>query len=527
MITRRLISVIFLTFLSAYLVRCARQGHPSGGPKDTTPPEVISEIPQNKTVNFRSEKIQIKFNEFITLDNPLQKIIISPPLNKPPEIKPSGYPDKKIQIKFKENLRPNTTYTIYFNDAVKDFREGNPMKDYKYVFSTGNQLDSLSLKGTLKPAYDFKQPEDIIVALYPARTFSDSLLLNAKPYYLARADNNGNFVFENLAPGNYKIFAFSDKNKSLNYQKGEEHIAFLSQTIRIPQTKEVHLVMFKEKIPVKIEDISQQTQHKWTVKLSAPTDSLKVEVKNKIIKYYTINKHLSLWIRNIRKNDTLRFTVTLHHDTLFTGTRVASKSKKDTLLFKFNKNKLFPIDTLKLYPTVPLAAIDQDKIIIKPSAPFKTKISPDGSLLLTIPYKDQTPEYNLQIYPGALKDFLGHINKDTIKHKFSFESSRKTGNLKIVLEKHTSNRPIIVELYNQEKKRTERMLHTTEHTFEFPYLPPGKYRLRIIVDENKNGKWDTGNLLLGKQPEPVYIHPAIIEIRPYWDLEEKIPLKLD
>ncbi len=522
------LSYIFL-FLSVFylLTDCARQGMPSGGDKDTTPPQVLSAFPPSGTVNFNRDRIIIKFDEFITLDNPLQKIVISPPLQKPPEIKPSGYADKKIQIRFKEKLRPNTTYTIYFNDAIKDYHEGNILKDYTYVFSTGPHLDSLTLKGTVKPSYDFDLPEKIIAGLYPADSYTDSLLFVAKPYYLARVRKDGSFIFENLAAGDYILVAFSDENGSLNYQPGKEQIAFLNEKIKIPRDKEVHLILFPEKMPLKVKDLKQKTMHKWALELSRPSRELDVDVKGKTVKHYTRGTHADVWIKQTKKGDTLRFVITENKDTVYQTLSVVQKEKKDTLLFRFNSPKLYPLDTLFLYPTIPLVKIDSSRIRITPQTTFNVGLQSNGSVYFVIPYDEEKRTYRILIKPGALHDFLGGTHSDTLTHQVEYEMSRKTGNLKLVLDTIPGQSPLIVQLYESTQKRVVRQIESRARTYLFRYLPPGRYKIRIIWDLNQNGVWDPGDLKARRQPEPVFHYPKILEVRPNWDLEEKINITLD
>ena len=520
---------VFLVFtVLLFFSNCARQGTPSGGDKDTEPPRVVWEKPPSGTTNFKGDRIIIKFDEFITLENPLQKILFSPPLHTPPEIKPSGYADKKIEIRFKEKLLPNTTYTIHFNDAIKDFHEGNVLKNYTYVFSTGSQLDTLQLTGKVSVAPDFELPENILVALYPDSLFNDSLVYHGKPYYLAHVSKDGTFVLKNLHEGNYYVLAFSDKNGSLNYQPGEEYVGFLPAPVHIPGDKEVHVVLFKEKLPLKIEDVTEKTLHHWVAPYSGTAENWEVKIENRQIKYYSSKKTLDLWIKPVEKGDTLLFRIFQNKDTVFEGKRIAKGEKKDTLLLQFHRSEIAPLDTLYLLPTVPVIALDTTAIKMRPSLPYRYLLTTDGRAGFIIPYHDSLQKIELKLLPGSVTDFLGNRFTDTLTHKFSFISAKKTGSLLLKAEKDFPA-GIIIQLYHPKKQKIirQKIMKKPQQTVRFPYLLPGKYRLRIIYDANGNGKWDPGNLKDKIQPEKVYIYPQIIEIRALWHIEEKISLPLD
>ena len=173
--------------LTAFLAqRCANAVAPTGGPQDTTPPVVVEAVPENRNINFTGKKIEITFDEYITLENANQNVMISPPMTEKPDIK---LKNKTVVIKFKEDLASNTTYTINFGQAIKDLHEGNAFKDYVYSFSTGDVIDTLSIAGKVLNAEDKKPVEDVYVTLYAAdRDNLDSLPLTTKPNYITKTD---------------------------------------------------------------------------------------------------------------------------------------------------------------------------------------------------------------------------------------------------------------------------------------------------------------------------------------------------
>ena len=209
--------------------RCANAVAPTGGPKDETPPVVVEAVPENHSVNFNGKRIEITFDEYITLDNANQNVLISPPLSEKPDIK---LKNKTIVIKFKENLAANTTYTINFGAAVKDLHEGNQFKDYVYSFSTGEYLDTLRIAGKVLNAVDKKPVEDAYVGLYAAdRDNLDSLPLTTAPNYITKTDKEGKFSLDGLADKKYLVFALKDVNSNLYFDLPNEEVAFLDTLV--------------------------------------------------------------------------------------------------------------------------------------------------------------------------------------------------------------------------------------------------------------------------------------------------------
>jgi hypothetical protein len=216
--------------LTAFLTqRCANAVAPTGGPQDTRPPVVVEAVPENHSVNFVGKKIEITFDEYITLDNASQNVMISPPLSEKPDIK---LKNKTVVIKFKENLAANTTYTIDFGTAIKDLHEGNPFKDYVYSFSTGDYLDTLCIAGKVLNASDKKPVENAYVSLYSAdRDNLDSLPMTTTPNYITKTDKEGNFRLTGLADRQYLVFALKDANSNLYFDLPNEEVAFLDTLV--------------------------------------------------------------------------------------------------------------------------------------------------------------------------------------------------------------------------------------------------------------------------------------------------------
>lgn len=208
---------------------CAQQGSPTGGPIDEDPPVVLKTIPENYSTNFEDDQITIEFNEYLDMANFTQELVVSPPTEEKPEIR---LKNKMLIIDIEEGLKDDVTYTFNFGEGIKDLNEGNVLLNYEYVFATGDLLDSLSVKGTLRNAFDLSVPEmPVDIMLYNA--LEDSLPLTQIPYYVGRADDKGNFEVNNLRKGIYKMFVLKDGNNNFLFDLPNEPIAFLDTSLLV------------------------------------------------------------------------------------------------------------------------------------------------------------------------------------------------------------------------------------------------------------------------------------------------------
>ena len=211
---------------------CAKISSPTGGPKDNEPPVILKSVPGNGARNFRGKKIVITFNEYVVLDKINEKFMVSPPMERKPEILIRG---KNVIIEYDEELRDSTTYTFYFQDAVRDLNEGNAISNYQFVFSTGPVIDSLSVTGNIYKSNDLNPPEATLVVLYIEK--EDSAFMKHIPAYIAMSDKNGYFRIDNVGAREYKIYALKDADNSKNFNLADEEIAFLDSTIFVTPEK--------------------------------------------------------------------------------------------------------------------------------------------------------------------------------------------------------------------------------------------------------------------------------------------------
>ena len=228
---RSMKNLFILMLLLPLFSSCAKMGQPDGGWYDETPPKLVSSSPEDKSVNVSSRKINIYFDEFIKVDNPTEKVVVSPPQLETPEIKAGG---KRIEVELKDSLKPNTTYTIDFSDAISDNNEGNPLGNYTYSFSTGDEIDTMEVSGYVLEAETLEPIKGILVGLYS--NLSDSIFTKQPMLRVSRTDSRGRFVIKGVAEGEYRIYALQDADGNYRFNQKSEKLAF-SHDIITPSCK--------------------------------------------------------------------------------------------------------------------------------------------------------------------------------------------------------------------------------------------------------------------------------------------------
>ncbi|MCK4664110.1 MAG: Ig-like domain-containing protein [Bacteroidales bacterium] len=233
-----------ILLLLVLIVSCAKVVAPTGGEKDTSPPEIVKSSPENFSVNFTDKKIIITFDEYIQLKNVNQELLTSPPHNEKPEIKLRG---KSLVINIKDTLEQDVTYNLNFNNAIADNNESNILKNYQYIFSTGNIIDTLFIVGHLYNAFNLDFEEETFVMLY--KNYNDSTPYKKIPDYVAKTDEEGAFFLNNLCSGSYRIFALKDANSNYLFDQPSEAIAFLD-TLLVPKVEIIEVFdTVKVKVP--------------------------------------------------------------------------------------------------------------------------------------------------------------------------------------------------------------------------------------------------------------------------------------
>ncbi|MBT8313734.1 MAG: Ig-like domain-containing protein [Maribacter sp.] len=530
---KRFFAYLFLFLITTALLQCARRGRPTGGPKDITPPVLLKAEPENMTINFKETRIRLYFDELVKLEDVQEQLIVSPPLKYQPDITPQGGANKFIEIRIKDTLQENTTYTLNFGQSIVDNNEGNPNSFLTYVFSTGSYIDSLEVRGAIKDAFNQNADEFVSVMLYEIDSaYTDSTIFERPPNYITNTlDSAVIFRLSNLKEGKYAMFALKDASKNNIFDQNTDKIAFLEDTVSIPTDSTYLLNLFKEIPDYKISVPSLAASNK--IIFGYFGDGRDIEISNLSV----IPDTVKTTITKERDKDTLNYwftpfemdslIFTIENKSLQVIDTFTVKNRKvgaDSLLLNPNQNgSLSFTEPFNIEANTPLTAIDSTKIglINKDSlvVDFTVKLDSIGNKLDFEFTKEPDESFLFELLPGAITDFFGNEN-DTLKIRLGTKSYADFGNLTMTIESAEENYPLLVQL-TDEKGETKQEVYAIEpQTFEFNNIEPSKYRVRVIIDSNGNGLWDTGNYLKRIQPERVIYYPDVIEMRANWEKNE-------
>ncbi|MGL2993141.1 Ig-like domain-containing protein [Flavobacterium sp. TSSA_36] len=531
----RLISLLFLFFC----ISCAKKGSITGGMKDTIAPTLKMSFPENYSTNFKGKEIKLTFDEYVKLKGVEKQLIISPPMKNEPLIIPSTV-TKYLTIKIKDTLQPNTTYSFNFGQSITDNNEGNPLNQFKYVFSTGSYIDSLALGGRVKDALDKEVESFVSVMLYEVNEkFTDSVVYTSPPRYITNTlDSLKTFRLENLKAGKYLLVALKDRNNNNKFNPKTDKIGFHKQFITIPNDTIYELELFKETLPFKAYKPYQASGNRLILgydgtqdfSKSKPKISLKnnTEMLESIVTQFPKKDSLQVWFKPI-KADSLQLNIKKEHYQNDFSFKIKNQ-KKDTLSINAVQTGILNMrEQFTLESSTPLVAIDKSKIFIKDSKTTITEFTPTydefhQKLVVNFP-KKTSEKYQIQLLPGALTDFFGKSN-DTLTYKLETRSESDYGNLTVDLL-NVKRFPIIIELTNEKGEILAYDYSEKNTKVEFNFLEPKDYTLRVIYDDNKNRKWDSGNYLEKRQAEEVIYYSKVIkDVRANWNDNETFDLSI-
>ncbi len=509
------------------LSTCANRGSITGGEKDIEPPEITKESPENFSINFTEDEIRINFNEYIKIKDVQKQLIISPPMKTQPEITPLGGASKEIRIKIYDTLQPNTTYAFNFGQSIVDNNEENPYSFYRYVFSTGDYIDSLSVGGNILDA-EKREPDDFIsVMLYEVdSTFTDSVIYKETPKYITNTlDSTTTYKLENLKAGKYLLIALKDGNNSNKYEQKTDRIAFKEELITIPTEASFDLKLFKEEADFKVIRPKQVAGNKIAFAYEGNAEKLKInlhsETPDGFLKRVTKDTQadtLYYWYAPKIEADSLLFSVKnkTYQDSMYVNLR---DMEKDTLTLRTVRSNLKLDEVVELEGSVPFKAIDLEKISLMDKdslkVDFKTRLDSMQNRYVFDFEKKEDDNYRMELLPGALTDLFENTNKDTLQYSFRTKKNSDFGNARVNI--YNAEYPIIIQLTNSKGDVVVEKYSEKPEPVDFESLNPGKFNLRVIFDTNKNGKWDTGNYLKKIQPERISYYPEELDIRSNWD----------
>lgn len=520
------------------IVSCAKRGTITGGLKDTIAPVLRMSFPENFSTNFKGNEIKLVFDENIKLKNLNKQLVISPPMKYDPIISPTSA-TKSLSIKIKDTLQPNTTYSINFGQSIADNNESNPYNQFKYVFSTGDFIDSLAIGGRIKDAYQKEADAFVSVMLYDVNEkYTDSVVYNDSPRYITNTlDSLKTFRLENLKAGKYLLVAMKDKNSNNKFNPKEDKIGFRKEFITIPNDTVYELELFKETVPFKAFKPTQASGNRLLIGYEGDVKSIdlrpKIVLKNNdaivpiIVNHFPKKDSLQIWYKPI-KTDSLAMAVNKDN---YQGkfTFKIKDQKKDTLnITALQNGNLNFRERFTLETTTPLVHIDTSKIkvTIKDSVAvaFTTEYDDFNQKLFFDFKKEPSEKYTFTILPNALTDFF-EVSNDTLSFNLNTKSTSEYGNLRIQLQ-NVKRFPVIVELTNDKGDAIASEYSENDTTVDFNLLEPALFNLRIIYDENKNKTYDSGNYLEKRYSEEVVYFSKEIDVRANWDVEQIFDVSL-
>ena len=456
-------AIVAIYFIFITGTGCAQIGSPTGGPRDSIPPELVSAIPKLLNTNFKGNKIILNFNEYVDVQDVQNNLLVSPL----PKINPTiDFKFKVVTVKLKDSLLDNTTYTINFGNAIRDNNEGNPYKNFSYVFSTGKTIDSLQIRGRVIIAQTGKADSTIIALLY--QQADDSAVQKRKPNYIAKLDSSGNFAFKYLAAGEYKIYALKDGDGGKTYSSKIETFAFADSVVTAADNFS----------PIKLYAYEEEKEEKKVPKTTTAVGGKNAALLDKKLKY-------SSSLTNNEQDLLTDLVLTVNH---------------------------------------PLKTLDAKKIILTDTNfnNIATKITVDSTQkIVSIQTKwNEGTQYRLLLFKDAFSDSSGTqlAKQDTIR--FVTRKETAYGNLII----RFSNLATVVHPILQFIKEGEiyKSIPIASPQWSDKLFPPGEYEIRILFDANNNGKWDPGSYSKKIQPEKAITLDTKLTIKANWDNERDI-----
>lgn len=567
------LAVLVAGLLTALSGSCAKIVSPTGGSKDTDPPVVVNSVPPGGTVFFKSRTISVTFNEYVVLDKLNEKFMISPPMDKKPEISLKG---KAMKIVLKEEPRENTTYTLYFQDAIKDLNEGNPILNFQYVFSTGSYLDSLSVTGNVVSAYDLNPAGNILVLLHS--NLCDTAPRKQLPDYITIADKQGYFRIDNVKAGRYNLYALGDINGNKKYDLQEEMFAFSDTSVEVTPEKnyispgkdslsssrvqdtatakavvkgDYPLYLFTA--PLKkyyLTSTSRDLPYRLRYTLSLPPQGYRFEIGGFGMDEYFTERNtrgdtLTVWLL-----DSLKWSepdLKMYIEYPYTDSSGNVIGRKDTVQMRFTMQKaargkqparkyvpevnirggtMKPGEVISFSSPSPVREADTSQIKlyvfsrdVKTQIPFYLAPDTTSARIYFLNAKlAEGEKYLLVADKGAFRDIYGEIS-DSAGFQFTVRPANSYGRLIVKLTGLSGN--VIIQLLDKSEKVLMQRVPDYRGEADFPLLEKGKYRLRAVFDTDGNGIWTTGDFDIRRQPEPVTYYPGEIDIMTDWVVEQE------
>lgn len=574
-------SAIGTGVLTLAVCSCANMGNPTGGPIDETPPKFVGSSPAIGTLNNTKQKVLLEFDEFIKIENAAEKVIVSPPQVQSPEIKQNG---KKISVNLLDSLKPNSTYTIDFSDAIVDNNESNPLGSFAFTFSTGAKIDTMEVSGYLLDASNLEPVKGMLVGLHS--NLADSAFIRSPFDRVSRTDSRGHFIIKGVAPGTYRVYGLQDANQNFAFDQKSEAVAIYGSpitprfetrsrqdtiwqdtiTVDTILTKQythylpddLILRAFKEEVKSQYLIKSERlTPQKFSLYFAAPSKTLPN------VKGLNFNEKDAFYIEKSLKNDTIHYwlkdsmlvrkdTLEMTLDYLYTDTLGQLVPKTDTLNVAIKKLKGVPApkkkkgdepepikllqakvdapQSMDVYRNIglefeePIAFYDKNAIHLQQKVDSLWKDAPFVFRQDTL----HPRSYELLAEWEPEKEYRFTVDSTAFQSIYGVHSGKLESKFKVrSLEEYAT---LYMNVSGADsaayvelldaQDKPVRRVKTVKGKADFYFLNPGKYYVRLINDTNGNGVWDTGNFEKGIQPEEVFYYPQELELKALWEVEQ-------
>lgn len=533
---RKTVVGIIAALLVAFIAGCAKQGYPSGGPKDEVPPKALSTKPQNEIRGFDKRQFSITFDEYIVVKDADNNVLISPPMKVKPEFTTKG---KRLVVKINDTLQPDATYLFQFKDAIVDFTEGNALPSFEYVFSTGSQLDTMMLAGRVLGARDGKPwKETVTVMAYREEgVHDDTVATTQQPDYITRCDKDGVFAFHYIPAGNYRLVALEDKNRDLRLGRGEAaaweptlvqaadsidsgNVTLLRISVPDRSVQRVLKAEFNAKGRATITTLLPMQQPtlagdsmEW--RLNARRDTMMVWF------YNSKCDSAQLVLSDTALQDTLKMRYKAPKAKRRRGSQASQEQAEPMVRALCSGGNAF-YDDLRLGFNTPVVAMAEGAQVevmrMKDSSVAQYALTLDSNGLgarIEATLKSGE-EYGVKLRDSLFTDIFGKYS-DSLDFKLT---PQDYGIITMNITNRTGSPVVIEVLDNRDTVVAKRHLMASAE-MRIPHLKAGAYNLRAVLDDDGNGEWTPGDYLLDRQPEFVIYYEKTLQVREKWELEEQ------
>ena len=516
-----------------------------GGPQDEDPPKLISSTPADQSTSISPEKIVLTFDEYVGLENASKGVVITPKINK--DLVEFTALKNTITVLLKQNLEDSTTYVFDFQKSVVDISERNPAEKLKLVFSTGNQIDSLTLSGSLRFPYA-EQSEDyrnVLVGIYPLNDSTD--VFTAPPYYLAQVDTLGNYKLSNLKAGSYRAYAWKDNNGNLKAESKSEEYDFLTDTIHLNPSS-IDSAFFNlskaDLTPIKILRTTNFGKNFDVILNRNPVKNrVEAEGLGENLFYVLSDKRIRFYPKTARTDSiplklTIQDSVGFSKDSLIWAKFPVTERKPEKLSVEVNSGKSFYQNlNMKLTFNKPIASIRLDSLRLQADSVFipvrKEMLSfADSSMRDVLRIQAFIPDsidsdlITLVAADSTFQDIEGAVNEKPLQANYK-KLERKELADGISGEIRGASPPFVVQLINGKKEISYESIVDKGNKFSFSLLEPGTYSLRILEDLNGNRLWDPSNYQMRKSAERIFYYEGEdktrdLVVRGGWTVEDLV-----